>query len=166
MHQEDHFGIKAPLKGLLLGFPNIKTQLEPPIIISLIFKKSLCRWNQCTLVFKVSPDLFRKKTTHFSMISLNSLRVVAQSDVSSNNVYTGTPMALYESPACGNDHTTAGLVKAPYGGTRGACSVYWKWWEPLSSAGLPIMLRCHGMDKMLHMRTWGWDCSCLWIREQ
>lgn len=66
------------------------------------------------LVLEVSPDLFRKNTSYNyeSKMKLNN-------GLSFNSVYTGTLMEpQYESSACGNDHTTTGLVKAPNDGTK------------------------------------------------
>lgn len=67
------------------------------------------------LVLEVSPDLFRKKNTFFNYESKMKL----SNGLSFNSVYTGAPMEpQYESSACGNDHTTTGLVKAPNDGTK------------------------------------------------
>lgn len=52
------------------GFPNIKTQFEPPIIISLIFKKVI--GDETSGYWFGFPYLFRD-TTRFSLMSLNSL---------------------------------------------------------------------------------------------
>lgn len=66
---QDRFGFKAPLNAPFLGFPNIKTQFEPPIIISCIFKTVHADETKGPLGLEVSPASF-KKPTRSSMVSM------------------------------------------------------------------------------------------------
>lgn len=92
-------------------------------------------------------------TTRFSLMSLNRLSLLhkAQQRSSSKNVYTGTPMALYDSSASGNGHTTTEWLKTPYGRTTGACSASWNQWEALSFKQLLMIWHCNmcTLDKKL-----------------
>ncbi len=70
LHRQDRFSFKVRSKGLLHGFPNINTVWTHNYYFTHL-QESSSRWNQCFLVFRVSPDLFRK-TTHFSIMFLCS----------------------------------------------------------------------------------------------
>lgn len=118
-----------------LGFLKSKHNLNPPIIISLLFKRKFMQMKPMLFGFQSFSRLVQKMNDVFEQLKLSN-------SLSSNSVYTGTPIDLHESSACGNDHTTTALVKAPNDGASSACSVKWKRQELVLFLRLQIILCC------------------------
>lgn len=100
--------LQGPIKGPFCWFSK---KFEPPIIISLIFKKVHAD-ETAALWFSSFSRLVQKNHTYFICV-FEQFKLAAQSMATvfpSNNVYTGTPMALYSMNHVPVEMTTQPLV--------------------------------------------------------
>ena len=94
------------------------TSLNPPIIISLVYRELHADETNALWFSKFLPDLFRE-TTHFSIMSLNSLwHKTLRRSFFQQCLHWHSQDLIWIIGMRRRPHSHGGLVKATYGGTK------------------------------------------------